>query len=165
MQVLRREVGVWRVVGVEAADGWVGEYHGSASIRLKPMLVRVDDHGIAVGNRPPGRGLKVLPSQQREESAICRIHMQADAVPVLQGQCLVDGVHRSQPSGAGREHYGSYLSRAQQVLTCGEIHSALTIHRDYEPRHSQKLAHPGMGIVRVRAVGDAEVWMCFPGDE
>ncbi len=55
MQLIGSEVGVRRVVLVEAAHGGVAEEHAAASVRLQPVLVRVDDDRVGLidhRNRP-----------------------------------------------------------------------------------------------------------------
>ena len=48
MKVLRGEVGVGRVVFVEAADGGIAEEDTATTIGLQAVLVRVDDDGVGV---------------------------------------------------------------------------------------------------------------------
>ena len=54
VEVFRGEVGVGRVVFVEAADGGVAEEDAAAAVGLEAVLVGVDDDGVGVGDGVEG---------------------------------------------------------------------------------------------------------------
>ena len=48
MQIFRSEIGIGRIVFIEAAYRWIAKKYAAAAIRLKPMLVRIDHDGIGL---------------------------------------------------------------------------------------------------------------------
>ena len=62
VEVFGGEVGVGRVVLVEAAHGGVAEEDAAAAVGLQAVLVRVDDEGVGVGDgveRGAGFGVEI----------------------------------------------------------------------------------------------------------
>ena len=76
VQLVRREVGVGRIVAVEAPDGGIAKEHAAAAVGLQPVLVRVDDDGVGVADRIEG-GARLAPrfsparSSRRRRASTC----------------------------------------------------------------------------------------------
>ena len=78
---------------VEAPHGRIAKEHTPAAVGLQAVLVRIDDDGIgqADGCVSPPRGLIQGIRNQREVTAVGRIHMDPEAIPLLERQNLSSG--------------------------------------------------------------------------
>ena len=149
-------------MAVQRAHRRVAEQHRPAAVRLQAVLVRVDHHRVARGHRPqPGRrlgaeelGAVVVAGQQGEEPAVGGVDVQPAAVAVAQGQRLGDRVDRPQAGGAGGQHHRPHPARGQQLLEGVQVHPPGHIGGHGHALDPQHLAHAGVGVMGVLAVGD-----------
>src|SRR6266540_4116923 len=98
MQLVRREVGVRRIVAVKAADRCIAKEDGTASIWLQPMLVRIDNDAVALRDRSICRGSSgrkrthSVSGQEDEEAPVRAIDMNSEFELFLELQDFVDWV-------------------------------------------------------------------------
>ena len=149
-------------MAVQPPDPRVAEQHRPAAIRLEPVLVGVDDHRVARPHRPqPGRRLRpeqlgpvLVADQQGEEPAVGGVDVEPAAVAVAQLQGLGDRVDGAQAGGAGGQHDRAHPARGQQLLQGVQVHPPGRVGRHGHALHPQHLAHAGVGVVGLGAVGD-----------
>jgi hypothetical protein len=126
------------------------------------VLVRVDHHRVGRPHRPqPGRrvraeelGAVLVGGQQGEEAAVGGVDVQPAAVAVAQGERLGDRVDRPQAGGAGGQHHRPHPARGQQLLQGVQVHPPGRVGGYGHALDPQHLAHTGVGVVGVLAVGD-----------
>ena len=102
MQLFRREVGVGRVVLVEATDRRIPKEDAAASIGLQAVLVRIDDDGVGFADcskRATGRLIQCF-RDKAEITAVSRIDMDTEAVSLAQCEDLIERVDCSDRRGA-----------------------------------------------------------------
>ena len=146
----------------------VAEDHRATAVRLQPVLVRIDHHRVALGDRGvrgPSHSLGRVVGDQGEEAAVRGVDMDPGAVAAAERQGLVDGVDRPETGGAGGQHDGADRARLQQVLQRVEVHPAAGVGGHRSRGHAEQVAHPAVRVVRVGAVRDSLARMAFPGDE
>src|SRR5271169_3037883 len=93
MKIARSEVGVRRVVFIEAAHGWVAKQDAPTAIGLQSVFVRVDDDGVSLGNAGKGAG-RLFPQvwYEAEIPAVSSIDVDAKRIGVSQGQDFMQGI-------------------------------------------------------------------------
>ncbi len=85
VEILRGEVGVGRVVFVEAADGGVAEENAAAAVGLEAVLVRVDDDGVGVRDGVEGgAGFGREIGGEGEVAAVGGVDVDAEVVFLLE---------------------------------------------------------------------------------
>src|ERR1700722_11746086 len=101
MEVFGGEVGVGRVVLVEAADGGVAEENRAAAVGLEAVFVGVDDDGVGLGDRVEGRtGFGGEVGGEGEVASVGGIYMDAELVFLLEGEDAVERIDCADGSGA-----------------------------------------------------------------
>ena len=94
MQLARREVGIRRIVLVEAANGRVAEENASTPIRLQAVLMRIDNDGVSLRSqlKCPARGLVEMCRDKAKVASIGGVEVNAKyfelaarAIPRLAG--------------------------------------------------------------------------------
>ena len=85
--------------------------------------------------------------------------------PVAAGdrQDLVHRVDRAQAGGAGGRDHRADPAPGEQRVECHGVHPPRGVGRHRGALDAEHAAHPGVGVVRLLAVGDAEAGMEFPG--
>ncbi len=122
VQLVGGEVGVGRVVHVEAPDVGVGEQHRAAAVGLQPVLVRVDDDRVARADRAERLlGHESRAGEQREEAAVRGVDVDAHAVALAPRQRLVDRVDRPDAGRPGGQHDRAHVAAAELRLDRVEI--------------------------------------------
>src|SRR5271154_309018 len=99
MQIIRSEIGVGRIMFIEAAYGGIAKKDAATAIRLQPMLVRVDQNGV--GLRHAGKGTRGLVAECRDEleiSAVGRIDVNPEWINAAQREHVMQ---RIDGSGSG----------------------------------------------------------------
>ena len=81
------------------------------------------------------------------------------------GTISCDRVDRSQSGAAGGGDDGADPALAEQVVERVEIHRPVGDGRDGDRLDAEQVRHPGVGVVRVGAVGDRLARVGLPGDE
>ena len=159
VQVGLGEVRERRVVAIDAPPHRVGEEHRAAAVGLQAVLVRIDDDGVALGDRRVrlGRDERVVAAgQQREEAPVGAVGVQAHAVALAQRERLVDAIDGSQAGRAGGQHHGPDVAAGALRLHGVEIDAGLR--RRVAPPcpvDAQQVAHARVGVVRSGAVHDS----------
>src|SRR5215469_5294795 len=131
MKIFRGEVRVWRIVLVEAANSGVAEEHGSTSIRLETMLVRVNDDRVGVRDGVKGSarfGVEV--GDKREVASISGIDMNAEAVSLSELENPVERIDRSDGRRTKRDDYRADVTACQRLLKRDNIHSSGIVRRN-----------------------------------
>src|SRR5205085_11981771 len=133
VQVVRGEVGVGRVVRVDAPDVRVGEQHAAAAIRLEPVLVRVYDDRVGARHgrewlAPYARIAAV--GQEREEAAVRGVDVQPRAVLRAQVRDRGDVVNRTETRRAERRDYGADAAGTQSFGQRAGVQPAELVLRD-----------------------------------
>ncbi len=89
--------------------------------------------------------------------------MHPGPVPAGDRQDLVHRVDRAQAGGAGGRDHGADPAPGEQRVECPGVHPPRAVGRHRGALDAEHAAHPGVGVVRLLAVGDAEAGMGFPG--
>jgi hypothetical protein len=101
VEIFRGEVGVGRVVFVEAADGRVAEEDATTAVGLEAVFVRVDDDGVGVGDGVEGgEGFGEEIGGKGEVATVGGVDMDAELILFLEGDDLIeriDGADRGCP--------------------------------------------------------------------
>ena len=149
VQLGRAEVGIGRVMPIEPADGRVAEQDASATIGLEAVLVRVDDDRVRLANpveRRPGLGTEV--ARQGEIPAVRGVDVDAEIVPLAQGQDLGERVHRPGGRRAERHHDRTDLAAGEHFLQGRDLHPPPGIDGDLPEGDAEDRREP-----RVRVMG------------
>src|SRR5580704_16728147 len=119
------EVGVGRIVFVEAADSRIAEENAAAAVRLETVLVRVDDDGVNdVETREGAVGVGAEIFRQIEIAAVSRVNVNPEAIlfaEIENHRKRVDGA-----SGGGAEscdHGADVVLLFETLLKSVVIHS------------------------------------------
>ena len=89
--------------------------------------------------------------------------MHPGPVPAGDRQDLVHRVDGTQAGGAGGGNHRADPAPGEQRVQCRGIHPPRAVGGHRGALDAEHAAHPGMGVVRLLAVGDAEAGMGFPG--
>ena len=165
VQLLGREVGVGRVVLVEASHRRVAKENASAAVGLQAVLVRINHDRIGlVDDREglPRWGIQSL-GNQPEVAAISRIHMDPEAVPLPQRQNLVQRIDCADGRGAQRHHHRAHAAFAQFVLQRLHAHASAAVSRDGRILQLQHGGDALMGVVRLLGADNALARSQLPG--
>ena len=145
----RGEVGVRRVVGVEAPDRGVGEQDAAAAVGLQAVLVRVDHDRVGASHRRrrARRDARIAAvGEQREEPAVGGVDVQARSV--LRAQAG----DRPTSSRAPSEVVPSVATtvptpRPEARRQRAEVHAPARAGGDRLVRDSEHAAHAGVRVV------------------
>ena len=132
MQFLGREISVGGIMLIKPPHRRIAEQHASASIRLQPVLVRIDHDRIGLIHRrvgPPCRFLQRI-GNQPEVPAIRRIHVHTRTVTPRQHHNLVQRIDRAHRRRAQRRHHRAHVALAQLVFERIQSHAPAPIGRD-----------------------------------
>ena len=128
VQLVRAEIGVGRVMLVEAANSGVTEQDAAAAVGLQAMFVGVDDDGVHVregvigGTRCNGQIFC-----KREVAAVGRVHMDTEAILLLQFKNTQQRIDGTDGGGAKRDHYRANATLAEHCLQRMHVHTAQAI--------------------------------------
>ncbi len=145
--------------GAGSRPGWKtsAAWSPGPARRLRPRLPG------GSGPRLPGGSGPRLPGEQGEEAAVGRVHVHPGPVPAGDRQDLVHRVDGTQAGGAGGGNHRADPAPGEQRVECRGIHPPRAVGGHRGALDAEHAAHPGMGVVRLLAVGDAEAGMGFPG--
>ena len=132
VQLLRSEVGVGRIVPVEAPHRRVAKQNAAAAVGLEPVLVRIDDNRVGLADRcvgPPRRLIQSL-GNQPEVASVGRVHVNAEAVPLAQRHDFVQRIDRSHGRRAQRRHHRAHIALAQLGFESLQAHASAPVGRN-----------------------------------
>ena len=81
--------------------------------------------------------------------------MHPHPVPPGHREDVVHRVDGAQAGGARRGHHGADPAAGQQRVQFAEVDAPGGVHADRRAGHAEHAAHPAVGVVRLRRVGDA----------
>ena len=151
VKLVRAEVGVRRIVPVESPDRRVPEQHTATAVRLQPVLVRINDHGIGVsdpGKRPPRLGAQV--ARQGEISPIGGVDMNSKLVPRPEFKDGIERVDRAGGGGSKRDDHGADLVSTKKPIEFVNVQPTSRIDRNPTEGNPQDRGQSLVGIVSLR---------------
>ncbi len=133
---------------VEAAYGWVAEENGSAAVGLKAVFVGIDDDGVGVGDGVVGgAGLGSEVGGEGEVASVGGVYVDAEVVPLLKFQDLVERVYGADGGGAQGDDYGTDVSGREELLEGGEVHAAGVVSWHADEGQAEDAGDAAVGVV------------------
>ena len=138
MQFIGAEIGVGRIVHVERANGRIGKQHCTASVGLKTVLMRIDDHTVRTSDRRirgAGHPITLIVCDESEEATVGTVDMYPSTVFTSQCDDAVERIKCPQSRGSQGGHNRSDPTSCQGYLELVEIHAPGSIRSDHDWLH------------------------------
>ena len=146
---------------IKTPDSWITEEYATTPVRLESVLVGIDHDGVSLADPIEGTSrLSVQVAGESEVAAIGSIHVQAEVVPLAQGENLDKGIDSPGGSRSEGRHDRSDPALGDRPFQRPDIHASMGVNRDPPERDPQDRRQTRMRIMRLSRGGDG-----LPGAE